>query len=340
MISLRSFAALGASVLTLAACERQSVQVYLAPKEVPAKPPVAAAPPASRASAPKPRLGYVLPDGWQKTDGGQMSLAAFRAVSDVGEVSVNVTPLPNLAGKEVEVINMWRQQVGQEPLSPEDAAKAVTPVDIGGSPGQLFEISGTRDGLVTRIVSAVAHTSDASWFYKLSGPEAAVAAQREPFLAFLKSVRFEQPGTATAASGPAEGEVEFKASTPEGWQVLPPGQMQVAKYTVASTEEPKAEVAVSVFPNNTGGTLANVNRWRKQLGLTETNDEGLKDHISPLGSALPEALLVEIRNEPRMILGAIVPRGGQWWFYKMTGGVPAVNAARDAFVSFAQQPSS
>ena len=36
------------------------------------------------------------------------------------------------------------------------------------------------------------------------------------------------------------------------------------------------------------------------------------------------------------MLGAIVPREGRWWFYKMMGDAPAVNAERDAFVRFIQ----
>jgi hypothetical protein len=35
------------------------------------------------------------------------------------------------------------------------------------------------------------------------------------------------------------------------------------------------------------------------------------------------------------MLGAIVPRGERWWFYKMLGDASAVAAAREDFVRFA-----
>ena len=52
-------------------------------------------------------------------------------------------------------------------------------------------------------------------------------------------------------------------------KVLPAGQMQLAKFAVPEVQGAKAQVSVSMFDNDTGGTLANVNRWRGQIGLGE-----------------------------------------------------------------------
>src|SRR4051812_12615487 len=127
---------------------------------------------------------------------------------------------------------------------------------------------------------------------------------------------------------------------PEGWKALSPEPMQVAKFAVPEHEGAKAEVSVSVFPSDTGGTLANVNRWRRQLGMTDTDEAGLPECVTPLeGAAIdgaPGAVLADLTNGDRRLLGAIVPREGRWWFYKMLGDAPAVNAERDAFVRFIQ----
>jgi hypothetical protein len=124
---------------------------------------------------------------------------------------------------------------------------------------------------------------------------------------------------------------------PEGWQAQKPGDMQVAKFTVAK-DESKADISVSVFSSDTGGTLANVNRWRRMMKLPEVDEAGLAECVSNLGGAAidgaPPAILVDLAKDNRRLLGAIVPREGRWWFYKMVGDAPVVNAEHDSFVQF------
>lgn len=270
-----------------------------------------------------------------------MSLVNFRIPSADGEATVNITPLAGMAGRESAIVNMWREQVGQPPLDEQGLAGALTPVEIAGERGQLFEITGTRDGKPLRIVTAFVHRPDGSWFYKLQGGEAVVAAQKPAFVEFLKTVRIKEGSeTAPTAAAPEPTPPEAPMVVPEGWKTLPAGQMQVAKFAVPEHDGAKAEVSVSVFPSDTGGTLANVNRWRRQLGMPETDEAGLQECVSPLeGPAIdgaPGAVLADITHENRRILGAIVPREGRWWFYKMMGDTAAVSAERDAFVRFIQ----
>jgi hypothetical protein len=206
-----------------------------------------------------------------------------------------------------------------------------------------FEINGsTMDGKPSRTVTGMLHKPDKSWFFKLSGDDAAVAAQKPAFLDFLKAVRFAEaaPAQASASEPSAPQNTNddkmhaFKWEVPQGWQKLPAGQMQVAKFAVPEQGGGKAEVSVSVFPSNTGGTLANVNRWRKQLGLSEVDEGGMQSCITGL-DVTPGAILVNLTNEQKQLLGAIVPRSGRWWFYKMMGDAAAVAAAREDFVKFA-----
>ena len=338
---LAALAAVGFS-----ACKREEIRVYSVAKETAAPTAEnAAQTPTPAANAARPQLAYTLPAGWQDAGASSMSLANFRIKTDAGEGSVNITPLASMAGQEAAIVNMWREQVGQKPLAQGELAGTLTPVEIGGAQGQLFEITGTRDGQTVRIVTAFAHRDGASWFYKLQGPEALVAAQKPVFTEFLKTVRIKEASApaaevaqATPIAPPADNsaaEPQFKWKVPEGWQTLPAGQMQVAKFAVPAKGGAKAEVFVSVFPSESGGTLANVNRWRRQLGLEAVDEEGLKPLVSPIEGAAG-AQLVDLKNDARALLGAIVPRDGRWWFYKLMGDAPAVNAEREAFVRFVQ----
>ena len=186
-----------------------------------------------------------------------------------------------------------------------------------------------------RIVTAVVHRSDASWFYKLSGDAAVVESTKPVFIEFLKSIQVKE---AVATSGEAAAAAESKPNwrVPQQWKELPAGQMQLAKFAVPDRSGAKAEVFVSVFPNDTGGALANVNRWRKQIGLDEVQQSELNRLVSSLDPAQPDAILVDMTNSSKRLLGAIVPREGRYWFYKLHGDAAAVTPEKDAFVAFAR----
>ncbi|MEA3207736.1 MAG: hypothetical protein QOE70_793 [Chthoniobacter sp.] len=326
---------LSCCAVLLTSCRKPEIRVYTVPKD---PPPVAeqteeaAAPAAER---PKPKLDYTVPSGWQETAPSAVSVASFAVKGEGGEATINVTPLPNLRGREAMVVNMYRQQAGQPPFDQAELKDVLKPIEVAGGDGQLLEIAGTSKEKPVTIITAIAHRDGRSWFFRLAGDEGLIKAQKPVFLEFLKSVRITEGPAAseTASTEPAE---KFHWPVPAGWTPVSAGQMQVAKFTVAEAHGAKAEVTVSIFPSDTGGTLANVNRWRKQLGLPEVDQAGASALVTPLDAALPDAVLVSLTHDARALLGAIVPRGGQWWFYKIIGDTAAVTAAHDAFVAFAK----
>jgi hypothetical protein len=339
------FALAGLLALVLAGCKKPIVRVYLAPRDTP----LADAQPGAPVQAPMPELTWALPVGWKETGPGQMSLATFTMEDAHGTATMSITPLPNLEGREEAIVNMWREAIELGPLTTEEVAKALVPTEIAGGKGFTIEVKGTREGKPALTVAALQHRGDRSWFFKLLGDEATVAAQKPAFFDFLKSLHFNEAvpeggnlaNSGNAASAPKtsstppseSGLPEFQWKIPDAWQKLPAGQMQVAKFSVPERNGAKAEVSVSVFPSNTGGTLANVNRWRRQIGLGDVDEAGLQSCTSGL-DASPGAVLVNLTNEQRQLLGAIVPREGKWWFYKLSGDAPAVASAHEDFVRF------
>jgi hypothetical protein len=151
---------------------------------------------------PHAKVTYDTPPGWAPAEGSPVSLVNFTVAGAAeGEgATVNVTPLGNFAGREAMLVNMWRNQVGSEPLSPEEAARTLSDVPVAGETGKIFEVSGTRDGKTRRLVTAMLSRDDGTWFFKLAGDESVVQAQKPAFLTFLKSFRFAAP---EAASSPA-----------------------------------------------------------------------------------------------------------------------------------------
>ncbi len=323
----RSSLAAGLFISALNGCGRKEIRTYTAPKDVPLNEEKATAEqPEGTATEALPRIGWVLPDGWAEGASDKMSVASFKMEG----ATVNVTPLPKLSGQESMLVNMWRQTLGQTPFSDEDAANALREVAVGEDKGQLFEVTGEQQGRAVRIVTAFLHKGDRSWFFKLQGDPAAVQGQVGAFEGFLKSVKFD---AAPAAPVPTAA-----PKLPAGWTVLEPGPMQMGKFAVPAQGEAKAEVSVSVFPSDTGGAISNVRRWRGQLGLPEVADAELLAAAKPLDGATAGATLVDLQNEGKSLVAAVVPREGRWFFYKLLGDAPAVSAARESFLSFAKTP--
>lgn len=336
--------ALALALAVVAGCRREQIRVYVAPKDAPAQE-MAHHPgdghdhgeEAQAPARPRPDVTFKLPDGWRQEPAGRMSIANFSISKDGQEAQVTVTPLPMLAGRDAIIVNMWREQVGLKPLEPDQVAQQLQDVVIGSENGKLFEVEGKAgDGeKPARIVTAMVHRSDASWFYKLSGDAALVEAQKPAFIEFLKSIQIQQPAGSEAPEISATDSTSRQWEVPGTWKQIAPGQMQVARFAVQKDDK-KAEVFVSVFPNDTGGTLANVNRWRRQLGLADIDEKELAALVTKLDLSNPNAVLVDLTNASQRMLGAIVPRDGQWWFYKMMGDATVAGAERENFVRFAK----
>jgi hypothetical protein len=116
---------------------------------------------------------------------------------------------------------------------------------------------------LTRLLGAVIPRGEKTWFVKLSGPEEAVKEQEGSFEQFVKSIRF-----------PAKGEPPITWKAPEGWtRQAGEKPLRFATFEVGPRDHP-LEVTVSAFG---GSVLANVNRWRGQLGLPDVDERGLAD---------------------------------------------------------------
>ncbi|MCH2183551.1 MAG: hypothetical protein MK108_16250 [Mariniblastus sp.] len=123
---------------------------------------------------------------------------------------------------------------------------------------------------VDRMVVAIANRPEATWYFKITGPVDLVTSTEPQWRVFLEQVRFS-----------AEGNPEW--DVPEGWSVGATAPMRFA--TLVIQREPELELRVSrLGPNQ--DSLSNVNRWRKQLQLSDTTaaDLNLGEIENPAGS--------------------------------------------------------
>lgn len=307
-----------------------------------------------------PKVTYTTPEGWREIGTGEMRVAGFSIAGTNGQAAqVAVTPLPGMSGRENLIVNMWRQQVGLSELTEAEASSQLTPVDIGGTPGKMFDMAGKGPaGQAIRIVTAMAHVGEMSWFYKLQGDDELVLAQKPNFVAFLKSVKIEaapaeaalpaghppmsggMPGAVTQATPPAPREGGPTWTVPTGWQEISGGQFLFAKFLIAGEGTAKAAVNVSVSAGDGGGLSANLNRWRAQLGLGSLSEAELQKLTQEIPVTGGTATYIEFSgtdsstDHPATTLGARVQRDGRTWFYKLMGDPQLVAAQKENFRQF------
>lgn len=147
----------------------------------------------------------------------------------------------------------------------------------------------------------------------------------------MKEMAARMP-TGSAKPQAAEG-VLFTLSA--GWtEKSPPGPMLLHEFAAGD-----ARATVSMLGGDGGGLLANVNRWRGQIGLAAMEQQALMKSATPVKVDGIEGWRVELTGQgegAKATLGVIVERGGATWFFKMNGQADAVKSQTGAFDAFVQ----
>ncbi|MFP4282739.1 MAG: hypothetical protein ACLFR7_01220 [Opitutales bacterium] len=122
-------------------------------------------------------------------------------------------------------------------------------------------------------------------------------------------------------------------TVPASWEVAEGSAMRRGSFAVTG-EEGTLDIAVTSFPGDVGGTLANVNRWRQQIGLSPVTEAGLSDLVETFQSSHYTVDLVHLEGAREATLAATLMHEGNSWFFKMTGPATLVEKERPAFLAF------
>ena len=126
---------------------------------------------------------------------------------------------------------------------------------------------------------------------------------------------------------------------PEQWTELAPTAFRKGNYVFEDESGGKVEITVSSFPGDVGGTLANVNRWRGQAGLSPISQGELAASLSDLTIDGHHGQIVDILPEDEdtqaaRIVAAIFMYRGESWFFKMSGPKSIVAGQKPIFDNF------
>jgi len=142
-------------------------------------------------------LKFVVPKGWQKGRDRPMREVTLHP-GDGEETECYVTILSAQAGDATMNVNMWRQQMSLAPIGAEEV-EALPKVEVFGVPSPWVSVKGIYLGKSTMgnepekqegymLLALICSLPQATVTVKMVGPEKVVAAEKENFLAFCRSL--------------------------------------------------------------------------------------------------------------------------------------------------------
>jgi hypothetical protein len=134
-------------------------------------------------------IRWAAPDHWLPKELSQLRKASYNvhgAGSQVADFSI--ISLAGAAGGFHDNVNRWRGQIG---LNPQDAAAidaGTRHMDSAGLHFDVIEFASTGAD-AQRVIGAFLTIGEETWFFKLIGPDAVVAGERDSFIQFIRTVR-------------------------------------------------------------------------------------------------------------------------------------------------------
>jgi hypothetical protein len=143
-------------------------------------------------------------------------------------------------------------------------------------------------------------------------------------------------GSSAEMPQPPAPNAPLKWSLPKGWsEAKGGGTMRFA--TFKAPYAGKLEATVVVLPGPAGGELANVNRWRGQIGLPPLDEPGLAKARTALKTKAGALNVYDFTSEgqakSRLVAGYISTPDGSTWFLKLTGDADPVGKAKPDFLT-------
>lgn len=148
-------------------------------------------------------LTWTSPETWTaEAPSSSMRRAQYRVPGEAGDAECVVFYFgPGEGGDAMANALRWADQFTQPDGRPSRELLLTSEIDVGGISVQLSEVTGTYGGGMPMmgqpaqvlpdymLLGAVAKGPDANWFFKLTGPQSTVEANREAFDGLIRSLK-------------------------------------------------------------------------------------------------------------------------------------------------------
>ncbi len=140
------------------------------------------------------------------------------------------------------------------------------------------------------------------------------------------------PTETTAATASTAISLTWTAPTP--WTTKPLGQMRKGSYALKNADGTEADLSITTFPAGANPLLANINRWRGQVGLAPITESQLPAETTVIANGEFSFTVIDATGSGSRIIGAILYRGDEAWFFKLNGTDASVAPHKPAFLEF------
>lgn len=307
-------------ILLAPSCGREPIRTYKVAKE--SNPPVPPAMSAGMPAAGAPGVTWEAPDTWEARAPTTVRIGNYAIPSPVGEpADFAITSFPGDVGGDLANVNRWRNQIGMSPIGAGELPGLLKTVTAPA--GEFLVVNFVNPEMGVRVLSAIFKQPDRTWFFKLTGPDAVVAAQETAFLDLLQTVRFgaefTPPGGVAVAGAPMGGNTNdlppghppipgmppgmpaatppspapaasqagmhpIRWAAPDHWIAKELSQLRKASYDVHGRGG-IADFSIISLAGAAGGLHANVNRWRGQIGLDPQSPAEIDATVRHMDSA-------------------------------------------------------
>jgi hypothetical protein len=133
-----------------------------------------------------PQIKWKTPEGWGEVPPSSMRYASFGAGANDGKIDISVVTFPGEGGSDTDNVNRWRQQIGLPLLTDDLTGSNFAQLKSANATFATVDIAGPK----ARTVAAWTRRDGRVWFFKATGPNAAVEKEKPNFVKFIQSVRF------------------------------------------------------------------------------------------------------------------------------------------------------
>lgn len=254
---------------------------------------------------------WSLPAGWIEQPASGLRYATILIPTDERPLELTVTTLAWDAQDEtastLSNINRWRGQMQLEPIAVEDLKNKTLQLTIAG------------------------HSAT---FVALDGRLGAGGMGQPPFAGGAGTKAKPSVGTKKPAR---DAPSDLTYEVPAGWSPGTMNAMRIAAFEVKDGDQ-KIEITIATAG---GDLLANVNRWRGQIGLNDTTQSELDQQIKQLKVDKLSGDYIELTGpadapKRQSIYGVVMKHAGQTWFFKLVGDTALAEREKAHFESFVQ----
>ncbi len=291
-----------------------------------------------RLAAERSHPDWRLADGWEEQPGSGVRTATITIPTSGKPLELSVTSLP-WSGAQADLlsnVNRWRGQLQLAPIGPQGLDDCTYELAAGDAMLTIVDLRGRMQGAGTTPPFAAGGLASAGGAGGIASDSLAAPQTLDDMSAAHSSF---------SGSGVAD-HLTVKYESPDGWQVVPASGIRKVTFRIEDDAR-EAMVTVIAFSAAAGplmaDPLANVNRWRSEVGLAPLAADDLSAATAQIQVDRFQAIYVEAipdvskSDEPsadRGTLAAMATGDDVVWFFKITGDRDLVVSHRDQFKSF------